>query len=262
MCAVAYYSNKNKNGMRSLKKGEKNEREHTWSQCKQYFSLLILSSLSAALSPPASRRTACHRLRWATWLSGVAVAVGVTLRSEPFIKSSFPSASSPTCVGVEARESGGGGGGGGGATNGLLAIVKARVSQILHYKQTNEPSSQLGTPCSPPLQLVLESFDINLFDRPGGGGDVRRDLESESELMAEISGPSSSSTAVPSNVFVFSFGLPRSLSDADGEEDVDVDVDVDVASEGADASAEVGDDGGCGCSLVEGRRYLSSCGAN
>ena len=148
-----------------------------------------------------------------------------------------------------------------------MAIVKTRGQQDLEHiyygnKQTkpDEPSSQLGTPCSPPLQLVLESSDINLFDRPGGGGDVRRDLESESELMAEISGPSSSSTAVPSNVFVFSFGRPRSLSDADGEDDVD----VDVASEGVDADADagVGDDGGCGCSLVEGRRYLSSCGGD
>jgi hypothetical protein len=61
----------------------------------------------------------------------------------------------------------------------------------------------------------------------------------------EISGPSSSSTAVPSSVFVFNFGLPRSRSDAD------VDVDVEIAIE----VAEVGDGG---CSLVEGRRYLLS----
>ena len=65
-------------------------------------------------------------------------------------------------------------------------------------------------------------------------------------VVVEISGPSSSSTAVPSSVFVFNFGLPRSRSDADG------DVDVEMAME----VAEVGDGG---CSLVEGRRYLSSC---
>lgn len=59
----------------------------------------------------------------------------------------------------------------------------------------------------------------------------------------EISGPSSSSTAVPSKVFVFNFGLPRSRSDAEG--------DVEMAIE----EAEVGDGG---CSLAEGRRYLSS----
>ena len=51
----------------------------------------------------------------------------------------------------------------------------------------NEPSSQLGTPCSPPLQLGP------LFDRPGLGGVV----------VVEISGPSLSSMAVPSSVFVF-----------------------------------------------------------
>ena len=42
----------------------------TCSHCKQYFKLLMLSSLRAALMPPASRKTACHRLRCATcWLS-------------------------------------------------------------------------------------------------------------------------------------------------------------------------------------------------
>lgn len=118
---------------------------------------------------------------------------------------SFPpsSISSPTCVGVEARESGGGGGGG--ATNGLFA------------------SSQLGTPLSPPLQL---GFDDNLLDLPGEVGDV----------AVEISGPSSSSTAVPSNVFVFNFGLPRSLSDADNRVG---DVEMAIAEED-----EVGDGGG------------------
>jgi len=94
----------------------------------------------------------------------------------------------------------------------------------------NEPSSQLGTPRSPPLQLGP------LFDRPGLGGVV----------VVEISGPSLSSTAVPSSVFVFNFGLPRSRSDADGG------VDVEMAKE----EAEVGEGG---CSLEEGWRYLSSC---
>jgi len=91
----------------------------------------------------------------------------VTLRSEPFIKSSFPSVSSPTCVGVEARESGGSDGGG--ATNGLLAIAKARGQpdhEHIYYKR-DEPSSS-----SSPLQELL---DINVFDR--------RVLESESEVM-------------------------------------------------------------------------------
>lgn len=42
----------------------------TWSHCRQYFSRLMLSSLKAALIPPASRKTACHRLRCATcWFS-------------------------------------------------------------------------------------------------------------------------------------------------------------------------------------------------
>jgi hypothetical protein len=65
----------------------------------------------------------------------------------------------------------------------------------------------------------------------------------------DISGPSSSSTAVPSSVFVFSFGLPRSRSDGDGG-------DVEMAME---EEGEVGDGG---CSLVEGRRYLSSWQGN
>jgi len=87
----------------------------------------------------------------------------------------------------------------------------------------NEPSSQLGTPRLPPLQLGP------LFDHPGLGGVV----------VVEISGPSLSSTAVPSSVFVFNLGLPRSRSDADG------DVDVEMAKE----EAEVGKGG---CSLEEG----------
>jgi len=94
----------------------------------------------------------------------------------------------------------------------------------------NEPSSQLGTPRSPPLQLGP------LFDRPRLGGVV----------VVEISSPSLSSTAVPSSVFVFNFGLPRSRSDADGG------VDVEMAKE----EGEVGEGG---CSLEEGWRYLSSC---
>jgi len=64
--------------------------------------------------------------------------------------------------------------------------------------------------------------------------------------VVEISGPSLSSTAVPSSVFVFNFGLPRSRSDADGG------VDVEMAME----ETEVGEGG---CSLEEGWRYLLSC---
>ena len=42
----------------------------TWSHCRQYFNRLMLSSLRAALIPPASRKTVCHLLRCATcWLS-------------------------------------------------------------------------------------------------------------------------------------------------------------------------------------------------
>ena len=64
--------------------------------------------------------------------------------------------------------------------------------------------------------------------------------------MVDISGLSSSSTAVPSSVFVLILVSPDLGSDADG------DVDADMAME----DAEVGDGG---CSLVEGQRYLSSC---
>jgi len=51
--------------------------------------------------------------------------------------------------------------------------------------------------------------------------------------VVEISGPSLSSMAVPSSVFIFNFGLPRSRSDADGG------VDVEMAKE----KAEVGEGG-------------------
>ena len=54
-------------------------------------------------------------------------------------------------------------------------------------------------------------------------------------------GLSSSSTAVPSKVLVFSFGRPQSWSVVDVEMSI--------------ADPKVGDDG---CSLVDGRRYLSS----
>lgn len=44
----------------------------TCSHCKQYRRRLMLSSLKAALIPPASSSTACHRLRCATcWFSAV-----------------------------------------------------------------------------------------------------------------------------------------------------------------------------------------------
>ena len=59
-------------------------------------------------------------------------------------------------------------------------------------------------------------------------------------VSVEISGPSSSSTVVPSNVFVFNFGLPRSRPDAYGDADVEMAMEV----------TEVGDGG---CSLEEGR---------
>jgi hypothetical protein len=98
------------------------------------------------------------------------------------------------------------------------------------YCERNEPSSQLGTPRSAPLQL---GFDNPLFDRLGLEGVVVVVVE------MEISGPSSSSMVVPSNVFVFNFGLPRSRSDGD------VDVDVEMAMEDAKVC-----DGGC--SLEEG----------
>ena len=48
----------------------KKGKQRTCSHCGQYLSRLMLSSLIAALMPPASRKTACHRLRCATcWLS-------------------------------------------------------------------------------------------------------------------------------------------------------------------------------------------------
>jgi hypothetical protein len=50
----------------------------------------------------------------------------------------------------------------------------------------------------------------------------------------ERSGPSSSSIAILSNVFVFNFGLPRSRSDGDG------DLDVEMAIEDAEVLARGG----------------------
>jgi len=93
----------------------------------------------------------------------------------------------------------------------------------------NEPSShwQLGTPRSPPLQLGL------LFDCPELGVVVI-------VVSAETSGPSSSSMAVPSNIFIFNFGLSRSWPDAYGDADVEM----------AMKDAEVSDRG---CLLEEGR---------
>jgi hypothetical protein len=88
-------------------------------------------------------------------------------------------------------------------------ILEKKANPWQHfYCERSEPSSQLGTFRSPPLR---PGFDNPLFDRA-----VVVVVE------MEISGPSSSSTAVPSNIFVLNFGLPRSQSDADGDVDVEM----------------------------------------
>lgn len=88
----------------------------------------MLSSLRAALNPPASRRTACHRLLCATCCS-------------------LPVPDCDECafawVGVTDRISAGGGGGG--ATNGLVAIKLLSYDDNYIVKNRDLPSSQLGT---------------------------------------------------------------------------------------------------------------------
>jgi len=70
-------------------------------------------------------------------------------------------------------------------------------------------------------------------------------------MVVEISGPSSSSTAVPSSVFVFHFGLPRSRSDADGGVDVEMAMEEMEVGEGAAHSRRDGDI--CRAAEVKGR---------
>ena len=73
----------------------------------------MLSSLSAALRPPASSNTACHRLLCAISVWSLPLRDGDVLK---FV-----------CVGVTEREWGGGGGG---ATKGLVAIANKEITKM------------------------------------------------------------------------------------------------------------------------------------
>ena len=107
-----------------------------------------------------------------------------------------------------------------------------KISSLILLNEGSGPWSQLGTLRSPPRQLPCDG------DLP----ELEGTLETSS-WHALRSGPSSSSTAVPSKVFVFSFGRPQSWSKVGGE--------VETGIKGCEMDGE-------GWSLFDGRRYLSS----